>query len=159
MDANAFASPCSAWTAKANKRVQFGYGLNYLIDIEYAVIVDVEATPARTYDEVAATKTMIKRADERLGLKPERLAADTAYGTGKFLHWVIASGITPHIPVWDMSKREEGILSRADFTFDRQRNLYICPHPSARRPFYPGSYLVQPWQWNDILVDGFRHDP
>ena len=49
--------PCSAWTAKANKRVQFGYGLNYLIDIENAVIVDVEATPARTYDEVAATKT------------------------------------------------------------------------------------------------------
>jgi hypothetical protein len=42
--------PCSAWTAEANKRVQFGYG-NYLIDIEYAVIVDVEATPARIYDE------------------------------------------------------------------------------------------------------------
>jgi transposase len=119
--------PCSAWTAKANKRVQFGYGLNYLIDIEYAVIVDVEATPARTYDEVAATKTMIKRADERLGLKPERLAADTAYGTGKFLDWVIGTGITPYIPVWDMSKREEGMLSRADFTFDRQRDLYICP--------------------------------
>ena len=48
--------PASAWTAKANKRVQFGYGLNYLIDIENAVIVDVEATPARTYDEVAATQ-------------------------------------------------------------------------------------------------------
>jgi hypothetical protein len=105
--------------SEPNKRVQFGYGLNYLIDIEYAVIVEVEATPARTYDEVAATKTMIKRTDERLGLKPERLAADTAYGTGKFLDWVIGSGITPHIPVWDMSKREEGILSRADFTFDR----------------------------------------
>src|SRR5262249_40788708 len=28
--------PCSAWTAKANKRVQFGYGLNYLIDVENA---------------------------------------------------------------------------------------------------------------------------
>jgi hypothetical protein len=117
--------PCSAWTAKANKRVQFGYGLNYLIDIKYAVIIDVEATPARTYDEVAATKTMIKRTEERFGLKPERLAADTAYGTGKFLHWVISTGITPHIPVWDMSKREEGILSRADFTFDRERNLYL----------------------------------
>src|SRR5881394_2392187 len=58
--------PCSAWTAKANKRVQFGYGLNYLIDIKYAVIVDVEATPARTYDEVAATKTMIDRTERRL---------------------------------------------------------------------------------------------
>jgi hypothetical protein len=51
----------SRWTAKANKRVQFGYGLNYMIDVEHAVIIDVEATPARTYDEVAATKTMIER--------------------------------------------------------------------------------------------------
>ena len=49
--------PCSAWTAKANKRVQFGYGLNYLIDTgPAAVILDVEATPARTYDEVAETQ-------------------------------------------------------------------------------------------------------
>ena len=61
--------PCSAWTAKANKRVQFGYGLNYLIDIENAVIVDVEATPARTYDEVAATKTMIERTEQTPGLE------------------------------------------------------------------------------------------
>jgi transposase len=119
--------PCSAWTAKANKRVQFGYGLNYLIDIDYAIIVDVEATPARTYDEVAATKIMIKRTEERLGLKPDRLAADTAYGTGKFLGWVIETGITPHIPVWDKSAREDGTFSRADFTFDKERNVYICP--------------------------------
>ena len=111
--------PCSAWTAKANKRVQFGYGLNYLIDIEYAVIVDVEATPARTYDEVAATKTMIKRADERLGLKPERLAADTAYGTGKFLHWVIASGLTPHIPVLGHEQARRG--------HPVARRLYVRP--------------------------------
>ena len=34
--------PCSDWTAKANKRVQFGYGLNYLIDIKHAIIIDVE---------------------------------------------------------------------------------------------------------------------
>jgi hypothetical protein len=36
------------------RRSHPSYGLNYLIDIENAVIVDVEATPARTYDEVAA---------------------------------------------------------------------------------------------------------
>ena len=119
--------PCSAWTAKANKRVQFGYALNYLIDIENAIIVDVEATPARTYDEVAATKAMIKRTDERLGLKPRWLAADTAYGTGKFLSWLMGTGITPHIPVWDMSQRDDGTFSRADFTFDKERNVYVCP--------------------------------
>ena len=113
--------PCSAWTAKANKRVQFGYGLNYLIDIENAVIVDVEATPARTYDEVAATKTMIERTDKRLGLKPKRLVADTAYGTGKFLGWLIGARITPHIPVWDKSSREDGTLARSDFHWDRRK--------------------------------------
>jgi hypothetical protein len=134
---------CASLPARSgNGRAAGGYGLNYLIDIEYAVIVDVEATPARTYDEVAATKTMIKRTDERLGLKPERLAADTAYGTGKFLHWVIASGITPHIPVGDMSKREEGILSRADFTFDRQRNLYICPQGKFLRTVHDGRTII-----------------
>ncbi len=56
---------CTAWTAKANKRVQFGYGLNYLIDIANAVNDDEEATTARTYDEVAETKTMIKRTQQR----------------------------------------------------------------------------------------------
>jgi transposase len=119
--------PCSAWTAKANKRVQFGYALNYLIDIEYAVIVDVQATPARTYDEVAAAKTMIERSEETLGLKPNRLAADTAYGTGKFLGWLVGNDITPHIPVWDKSQREDGTFSRSDFTFDKERNVYVCP--------------------------------
>ena len=120
--------PCSAWTAKANKRVQFGYGLNYLIDIENAVIVDVEATPARTYDEVAATRTMIERTDKRLGLRPKRLVADTAYGTGKFLGWLIDAGIAPHIPVWDKSTREDGTLSRSDFRWDKRRGVYICPN-------------------------------
>jgi transposase len=119
--------PCSAWTAKANKRVQFGYGLNYLIDIESAIIVDVEATPARTYDEVVATKVMIKRTDERIGLKPKRLAADTAYGSAKFLSWLISTGITPHIPVWDKGRREDGTFSRSDFAFDKKRNVYVCP--------------------------------
>ncbi|MBV8963224.1 MAG: transposase [Hyphomicrobiales bacterium] len=74
--------PSSAWTAKANKRVQFGYGLNYLVDVENAVIVDVEATPARTYDEVAATRTMIERTRRRFDLTPKRLAADTAMAPG-----------------------------------------------------------------------------
>jgi transposase len=125
--------PCSAWTAKANKRVQFGYGLNYLIDIENAVIVDVEATPARTYDEVEATKTMIERTERRFGLKPERLLADTAYGTGKFLGWLVGTGITPHIPVWEKAQRDDGTFSRSDFTFDKQKNEYRCPNGKALR--------------------------
>ncbi len=126
--------PQSAWTAKANKRVQFGYGLNYLIDIENAVIIDVEATPARTYDEVAATQTMLDRTELCFGLKPKRLAADTAYGTGKFLGWLVKTKkITPHIPVWDKSDRQDGVFSRSDFRWDRKRGVYICPNGKLLR--------------------------
>jgi transposase len=125
--------PCSAWTAKANKRVQFGYGLNYLIDLDHAVIVDVEATPARTYDEVAATKTMIERTEERLDLKPERLVADTAYGTGKFLGWLVGAGVTPHIPVWEKGTRDDDTFSRREFVFDKDKNEYTCPNGKVLR--------------------------
>jgi len=126
--------PCSAWTAKANKRVQFGYGINYLIDIDNAVIVDVEATPARTYDEVAATKTMIDRTERCFALRPKRLAAGTAYGTGKLLGWLVNDkGITPHIPVWEKSDRADGIFSRADFIWDKRHGHYICPNGKPLR--------------------------
>ena len=123
--------PCSAWTAKANKRVQFGYGLNYMIDTGHAVIVDVEATPARTYDEVAATRTMIDRTEKTFGLKPKRLTADTAYGTGKVLAWLLGKNITPYIPVWERYERTDGMFPRAAFTYDAECNVYICPngHP------------------------------
>jgi len=107
--------------------VQFGYGLNYLIDDEHAVIVDVEATPARISKEVASTKIMIARTAERIGLVPKHLAADSAYGTGGLLGWLVDHGIDPHIPVWDRSERIDGTLSRADFTYDAERDHYICP--------------------------------
>ena len=125
--------PCSAWTAKANKRVQFGYGLNYMIDTGHAVIVDVEATPARTYDEVAATRTMIERTEEALGLKPRRLTADTAYGTGKLLAWLLGKAITPHIPVWERYERTDGMFPRTEFAYDAERDVYICPNERPLR--------------------------
>jgi hypothetical protein len=44
---------------------------------------------------------MLDRTKARFGIKPKRLAADTAYGTGKFLGWLVDQQIEPHIPVWD----------------------------------------------------------
>ena len=127
--------PAAAWTAKANKRVQFGYGLNYLIDNENAIIVDVEPTPARTFDEVRSTATMLDRTKARFGIKPKRLAADTAYGTGKFLGWLIDQEIEPHIPVWDKGNRDDGTFSRSDFIFDPEQDQYICPAGKVLKQF------------------------
>jgi hypothetical protein len=69
---------------------------------------------------------MLDRAEERFDLKPSRLAADTAYGTGKFLGWLVKTKkIIPHIPVWEKSDRQDGIFSRSDFHWDRKRGAYI----------------------------------
>ena len=144
--------PASAWTAKANKRVQFGYGLNYLIDNEHAIIVDVEPTPARTFDEVRATATMLDRTKARFGIKPKRLAADTAYGTGKFLGWLVDQEIEPHIPVWDKGQRDDGTFSRSDFIFDPEQDQYICPAGKVLKQFRRNYAVAR----TDSANDGIR---
>jgi transposase len=120
--------PAAQWTGAMRGPAFFAYADNYLIDVKFGVIVDVEASRAIRQAEVGAAKTMIDRTEERFGLKPERLAADTAYGSAAMLNWVVnEKKITPHIPVIDKSNREDGSLSRQDFTFDKDRNVYVCP--------------------------------
>jgi len=118
--------PAAAWNTKEG-RGRFGYFTNYMIDTAHAVIVDVEATPARLAQEIKASKTMLGRIEERHGIKPERLAADKAYGTGPFLAWLSERNITPHIPVLDRQEQTGGLLPRGAFTFDPERNVFICP--------------------------------
>jgi len=90
--------------------------------------MDVEATAANRTEETQVTKTMIDRVEDQLGIKPSRLIADTAYGTGPMLGWLLDDKkIEPHIPVWDKSEREDGTFSRSDFTWDERADEYRCP--------------------------------
>lgn len=119
--------PIAAWTNKGQRKVGFAYGTNYLIDLQQAIIVDVEATPARWSAEVAATKTVLERTQACFGLKPQRLAADAAYGSGLMIGWLMRHGIEPHIPLLDREHQTNGFFTRAEFTFDPQANVFICP--------------------------------
>ena len=119
--------PAAAWTTRGRHKVMFGYSLNYLIDMKEPVILDVEATPTRISKEVDATETMVERTEERFDLKPDHIAGDVAYGTGELLGGLVGRDIDPHIPVWDKSRRKDGTFSRADFSYDKERDLYICP--------------------------------
>src|SRR5499426_3757379 len=120
--------PAAQWTGAMRGPAFFAYADNYLIDVKFGVIMDVEASRAIRQAEVGAAKTMIERTEERFGLKPERLAADTAYGSAANLNWLVnEKQIAPHIPVNDKSKRDDGTFSREDFTYDKSRNVYICP--------------------------------
>lgn len=90
--------------------------------------MDVEATSAVRQAEVTAHRVMLDRTQERFGIWPERLAADTGYGSAENLAWLVhEKGIEPHIPVFEKSARDDGIFSRSDFSFDHKRDAYICP--------------------------------
>jgi transposase len=120
--------PAAQWTGALKGPAFFAYATNYLIDLDHAVIVDVEASRAIRPAEVGATRTMIERTHDRFGLWPERLAADTAYGSAENLAWLVHErGIEPHIPVIDKSQRQDGTFERADFAFDREADAYTCP--------------------------------
>jgi transposase len=120
--------PAAQWTGAMRGPAFFVYADNYLIDVKFGIIMDVEATRAIRQAEVGAARTMIDRTEERFGLKPERLAGDTAYGSAPTLNWLVnEKGIAPQIPVIDKSKREDGTFSREDFTFSKEGNVYICP--------------------------------
>jgi hypothetical protein len=78
--------------------------------------------------EVGASQTMIERTEACFGIKPEWLAADTAYGSAANLDWLVnEQGIAPHVPVIDKSQREDGTFSREDFVYDEMRDIYMCP--------------------------------
>jgi hypothetical protein len=120
--------PAAQWTGAMRGPAFFAYADNYPIDVKFGIIMDVEASRAIRQAEVGAARTMIERTEERFGIKPERLAGDTAYGSAANLDWVVNDkNIAPHIPVIDKSKREDGTFSREDFTFDKEGKVYICP--------------------------------
>jgi len=85
---------------------------------------DVEATRSIRQAEVGAVKTMIDREQKVHNLMPERLIAETAYGSGPILDWLVEKrGIAPHIPVIDKSGRKDGTFERTDFTYDAENDL------------------------------------
>ena len=101
---------------------------NYLVDLDNAVIVDVEATTAIRQAEVTAAKRMIDRTMDRFDLYPARLAGDSGYGSAEMLGWLVhEKGIEPHVTVFDKSARKDGTFSRADFTYDHEGDVYRCP--------------------------------
>jgi transposase len=122
------ADPAWRWTAAHRGPAFFAYSANYLIDVDNAIIVDVEATTAIRQAEVTAAKHMVERSLECFDLYPARLIGDTAYGSAEMLNWLVhEQGIEPHIPVFDKSQRRDGTFSRDAFAYDHKRDCYICP--------------------------------
>ncbi len=124
--------PDAILTTKGGGTAMMAYYDNYLIDTSSRVILAVEATPALFHQETVAARTMMERV-EKLGVRPESLGADKAYGSGEFLAWLLQQGVQPHIPVIDRRHQTDGRFTRDQFRYDAAENAYYCPEGKALR--------------------------
>ena len=124
--------PHARWASSHLGSADFYYATNYLVDTDYGMILDVEATPANRAEEVASTRVMIERVEARFDITPQRLIGDTAYGTAPILGWLVEEKhIAPHVPVWDKSRRKDDTFSVSDFHWDAEADAYRCPQGKA----------------------------
>lgn len=127
--------PSMQWTAARKVLAFLAYSTNYIIDTDHSVIVDDEATPSIRQAEVRYVRTMLDRVNDKFELHPERIIADTAYGSGPMLGWLVDRKIAPHIPVIDEFGRRDGVWFRTEFEWDAENNQYICPEGEALKQF------------------------
>jgi len=85
------ADPAARWTGAHGGQAFFAHSTNYLIDVENAIIVDVERTTAIRQAEVLAAKRMIERTAKNFALHPSRLLGDSAYGSAEVLGWLVSA--------------------------------------------------------------------
>ena len=120
--------PDSTYATKGGTPARMGYYDNYLVDNPSCVIVGVQATAARMSQETVAAKEMIARFAEWQGCDPESVGADTTYGNGEFLQWLMERDITPYMHTRENGPRKKSLLYGPErFTYLPESNSYLCP--------------------------------
>ncbi len=123
--------PDATYASKGKAVATLGYYNNYLIDNASCVIVGVQATAARLSQESVAARDMITQFRERHGRYPQSLAADTSYGNGELLQWLLERDITPYMRMKENALRKNDLYGIEKFTYDSGANRYVCPEGKA----------------------------
>jgi Transposase DDE domain len=111
------------WSENARR---LGYRTNYVVDGGRArVILSVLVTPG----EVSENRPMLDllwRSAFRWKLRPHHVTADGTYGTAENIEAVERSGIRAYLVPHEAGGRV-GFFRKSAFTYDAERDLYVCP--------------------------------
>lgn len=105
-------------------------GMHYLdhqsIDAAHGVIVDVAVTPGNTTDATPYLDR-IEHMQEHLGLPIAAVGADSAYDVSLVHQELADKGIRMCTPVNDETPAYKAELTKADFPYDAEHDVFICP--------------------------------
>src|SRR5438132_4937840 len=126
--------PDSTYATKGGTPARLGYYDNYLVDNRSCVIVGVQATAARMSQETVAAQDMLTRFAQWQGREPVSVAADTTYGNGEFLQWLLEREITPYMRTRDSALRKNSPFYGPEcFTYLPESN---CLEERSLRPIF-----------------------
>jgi transposase len=112
--------------------VHLGYHTHYVVDGGKArIILRALVTPAEVMENQPALD-LLWQACFRWRLRPHLVAADTTYGTGEIIRAIEEAGIRAYLPLPENDQRTP-LFSKRDFTYDPERDVYLCPQGTALR--------------------------
>src|SRR5260370_11937822 len=78
--------------------------------------------------ETVAAQDMLTRFAQWQGREPESVAADTTYGNGEFLQWLVDRSITPYMRTrHSIHRKNSPFYGPEPFTYQPESDRYICP--------------------------------
>jgi transposase len=107
-------------------RSVLGYQTHYLVDGGQArIILHALVTPGDV-TETNVVVDQLHRVVFRRKVHPQRLIADAKYASTANIRALEDEGIRAYVPLpeWDTSSE---LFGRAAFTYDAERNVYVCP--------------------------------
>ena len=121
---------------KSPGNVKMGYKDHLLVDEDSEIIISSVQTPFNVNDEKKLPE-LIEKANTNLGLKPEEISADKAYGTTENRAYLKDNEIVSNIDFHKESEKEKKSYGINDFEIAKDVSYVICPNNIVTTEFKP----------------------
>ncbi len=136
--------PDTSIVTRSGKGTMLAYSVEYWTDSRAGVITHVDAHTGAEAEHRTVMKS-VRRQREVFGLPIASLSYDKGSGRGRLYRQLKHAGIVPFIPYRQQATSASalGLYKLEQFSYDWERNLYICPggHELAY------SHLKVRWPW------------
>lgn len=119
--------PESGFLNRDGKPEGFHYLDHRTVDHKYNIITDCYVTPGNVNDSVVYADRLMHQI-KKFGWEDtlEAVALDSGYMTAYVCYRTVDMGIMAVMP--ERSTREHAVFSKEQFRYDKEKNVYICPH-------------------------------